>query len=125
MENYVALMRIRYTDNVDIRLQYPPVIPDVEIPPLLFTALIENAFKHGISYQHESFVHILFDAGGDKLSCTVANSLSPTASAQQKPGMGMKNIRKRLALIYAGNYTLDVRQDDKSYTVILVIPLGT
>ena len=53
LENYIELMRIRYTDDVDIRLEYPHNLPEqVSIPPLLLIVFVENAFKHGISYNH-------------------------------------------------------------------------
>ena len=57
LNNYIALMRIRYTDSIDISVNIADNLPDVQIPPLLFISFIENAFKHGISYQHPSIDH--------------------------------------------------------------------
>ena len=51
LENYIALMKLRYIDNLNIRTEFPVVVPCVQIPPLLFISLLENAFKHGVSYQ--------------------------------------------------------------------------
>ena len=59
IENYIELMRIRYDSSIDICLDYPATIPNkVAIPPLLLIVFVENAFKHGVSYNHASFIHI-------------------------------------------------------------------
>jgi two-component sensor histidine kinase len=120
--NYVALMRIRYTEEIDIRLQLPSKAPDAKIPPLLFFMLIENAFKHGISYRHDSFIHIILSIETDRLHCRVENSLPPGAVFHPL-GVGMENMCKRLELLYAGRYTLDVQPGNETYKVTLIIPL--
>jgi two-component sensor histidine kinase len=121
--NYVSLMRIRYTEEIDIRLKLPAEIPDAKIPPLLFFTLIENAFKHGISYRRESFIHIILSIEAGRLHCLVANTKHPR-HAQDKLGVGMENMRKRLELLYGGAYTLDILQGgDETYQISLNIPL--
>ena len=59
LENYVTLMSLRYPDRVSIEKNFPLEVPEVQIPPLLFVSFVENAFKHGISYRKESFVHVV------------------------------------------------------------------
>jgi two-component sensor histidine kinase len=121
--NYVALMRIRYTEQIDIRVQLPPEAPDALIPPLLFFTLIENAFKHGVSYRHDSFIHIILAIEDGRLRCMVANSLHPSRTDAQPLGVGMENMRKRLELLYEGRYLLDVNRGDETFQVTLIIPL--
>lgn len=123
IENYVMLMRIRYTGGVDIRMQLPAAIPEATIPPLLLVTIIENAFKHGVSYRRSSFVYITVDVGDGRLSCLVANRVPPSFTPHD-PGVGMENMRKRLSLLYENNYTLDTQQSDEEYRVTLIIPLG-
>ncbi|MDR2809136.1 MAG: histidine kinase [Tannerellaceae bacterium] len=123
IENYIALMRIRYTDGIDIRLQLPESIPpDATISPLLLVTIIENAFKHGISYRHNSFVHVVLSIADNRLSCLVMNRIPPSFTPRH-PGMGMENIRKRLSLLFDNNYTLDTQQNDEEYRVTLIVPL--
>ena len=75
VENYIGLMRIRYTDDVDIRLDVEGTIPpEAKIPPLLLIVFVENAFKHGVSYNSPSYVHIVISCDGSTASCTVTNS---------------------------------------------------
>ena len=125
IENYIALMRIRYTGGIDIRLQLPDPIPsEATVSPLLLVTIIENAFKHGISYRHNSFVHVILSAREGRLSCLVTNRIPPSFTPAH-PGMGMENIRKRLSLLYDNNYTLNIDQTDEKYSVTLIIPLGS
>jgi len=120
--NYIELMRIRYTDEIEIHLSVPHEIPNVQIPPLLFISFIENAFKHGISYQHESFIHISMEIKDHELQFLVVNSSFNNADKQSK-GVGLDNIRKRLHLLYKDDYTLEIRDNDNQFHVFLIIPL--
>lgn len=82
VENYIGLMRIRYTDDVDIRLDVAGTIPpEAKIPPLLLIVFVENAFKHGVSYNRPSFVHIAIGCDGTTATCTVRNSRHPHTTA--------------------------------------------
>ena len=123
LKNYIELMRIRYTDDVDIRVEYPRDLPEqVSIPPLLLIVFVENAFKHGISYNRPSFIHLRIEYADKTVTGTLSNSRHPATAAKQA-GIGLENVRKRLALIYGEkNYTLDIREEEQTYTVKLVIP---
>ncbi len=121
IENYVSLMRIRFSDEIDIVMEFPDPVPDVKIPPMMLVTLIENAFKHGISYRRDSYIHTRLTVLDDRITYTVENSLGEKGS--EKPGVGMENMRKRLNLLYGGRYTLDARQTLEKYTVTLTIPV--
>lgn len=116
-------MRIRYTDTVDIRVEYPHDLPEqVSIPPLLLIVFVENAFKHGISYNRPSFIRLTVAYTEGRVRCTIANSRHGT-SRGHATGIGLENVRKRLALIYGDeNYSLDIREEEDTYTVNLIIP---
>ena len=118
LKNYIELMRIRYTDDVQIRVEYPDNLPEqVSIPPLLLIVFVENAFKHGVSYNRPSFIHLRIEYADGQVTSTLTNS------RHTAPAGGRKNVRKRLALIYGEkNYSLDIREEEETYTVTLVIP---
>ena len=120
--NYITLMRLRYTDKVKIETDFPKEMPDKCIPPLLFITFIENAFKHGVSYQRESFIHVDMQIQDDRLYFSCSNSKLP-ADKDVHGGLGLVNTRKRLDLIYGSSYTFDINDSDDIYEVILVIPL--
>ena len=124
LRNYVQLMSMRYTGNVRISLDVPEILPDSMLPPLLLVIFVENAFKHGISYRTKSFVEISLKPQADRLLFKCRNS------RQQKPqdenmkgGVGLSNVRRRLDLLFPGNYTLDIKEQEDTYTVHLDIPL--
>ncbi len=123
IRNYITLMELRYTDKVQIRVNLPQQAPDRLIPPLMLITFIENAFKHGISYQHPSFIDIMVDIQDDKLHFTCSNSKAEKPN-QEKGGVGLTNVRKRLKLLYDNNYTLHIQDNSDIYQVQLTIPLS-
>ena len=114
-------MKLRYTDKVTITVDLPQKVPDGQIPPLMLITFIENAFKHGISYQHESFIDIKVEIS-EKLLFTCRNSKAETPN-QEKGGVGLQNVTKRLNLLYGNNYTLNIQDAADVYNVKLEIPL--
>lgn len=125
LRNYIELMRIRYTDHVQITIDAPQTLPEkVAIPPLLLIVFVENAFKHGVSYNHPSFIHISLFYADKKLTAIISNSRNPQpTSPTRQGGIGLENVRKRLDLLYGPHgYSLDICQEEERYTVKLVIP---
>lgn len=124
LRNYVQLMSMRYTGNVSICLDVPEVLPDSMLPPLLLVIFVENAFKHGISYRTKSFVEISLQPHGDRLLFSCRNSRPEIKHDENmKGGVGLSNVRRRLDLLFPGNYTLDIKEQEDTYTVHLDIPL--
>lgn len=123
LRNYIELMRIRYTDDVDIRAEYPQDLPgQVFIPPLLLIVFVENAFKHGISYNRPSFIRFRIGYADEKVTGLLVNSRHTFAN-MHPAGIGLENVRKRLDLIYGPkNYSLEIRESEETYTVHLEIP---
>lgn len=126
LNNYIALMRLRYVDDVSINLTVPDPqrCRKVYMPPLLLIVLIENAFKHGISYTNPSYINIGIEVADDKLKCVVANSCHITSKVDEHSGIGLSNIKKRLDLLFDDHYSLDIDNSNKQeYRVELVIPI--
>lgn len=123
VENYIQLMRIRYSDSIDIRFVRPSVPPAVVIPPLLLIVFVENAFKHGVSYRRRSFIHVDVEIADGSVRCRIVNSRHAQPEGH-KPGIGLENVRKRLELIYDKNFTLNIDDSDpERYSVELLIPI--
>lgn len=123
LRSYIDLMKLRFSEKVSITLTLPDVIPDKTIPPFLFTSIIENAFKHGVSYKDESFIRIEMEIGIDRLMLGVKNSKTDNEQSKEFSGIGVENTRKRLDLLYGKNYHLDLIDSVKTFTVNLSIPL--
>ena len=123
LENYIALMRLRFTNKVSIEITLPTEVPEAEIPPLLFISFVENAFKHGVSYQTDSFIHVCMQPEeGNRFSFRCMNSNGGKADNQHH-GIGLENVRKRLRLLFGNDYTLSITHEESRFDVLLIIPL--
>jgi hypothetical protein len=128
IKSFISLMKLRYPDTVDIVVIVPERIPDVQIPPMLLISLLENAFKHGISYQEKSFVNCELAVRESRLVCTVKNSKHNPLPSQpvtqgEYSGIGLQNIKKSLELLYGASYPLTIKETDTEFEVQLAIPL--
>ena len=133
MQNYVQLMCMRYTDKLKFTAISPDAGTGVYVPPLLFISFVENAFKHGVSYQEESSITVegkrYQDQGGNErlrwICLNSKHSQHDATSLPQQGGVGLANVRQRLSMIYNDNFTLDVHETDRTYEVVMDIPLET
>ena len=123
IRTYIKLMQLRYTDKVRIDLDLPAEVPDKTIPPLMLIPFIENAFKHGVSYKQESFIEVKISLEDERLRFSCRNSKADVPN-QEKGGVGLANVRKRLNLLYEHNYALRIQDNPDVYTVELTIPLS-
>lgn len=121
LENYIALMKLRYTERLTICTDFPIIVPRVQIPPLLFISLLENAFKHGVSYREDSFIDVRIAQVDEGILFACKNS-KHACTHDTHHGIGIENIKKRLHLLYGNNYTFTTTEDDTSYHVLLIIP---
>lgn len=122
LNHYISLMRLRYPQSVKITTSFPEDCAGISVPPLLMASFVENAFKHGISYEHDSFVHVSVVKENGKLIFRCANSRIPGSDPVQH-GIGLENTRKRLDLLYGGDYTLNIDESEKVYDIFLILPL--
>lgn len=127
VEDYIALMRLRLTDNVQVIYEKQEGMKNREIAPMLFLPFIENAFKHGISSVHPSYIYIDISQLGTQVKIEVKNSLFEDKSEhlEDSNGIGVANTKRRLDLLYPGRHILEVINDLKlkDYTVILTLDL--
>ena len=122
IKTYISLMRLRYSDKVTINVNLPAEVPERNIPPLMLISFVENAFKHGISYQHPSFIDIQVAVDKEHLKFLCRNSKAEKPN-QEKGGVGLQNVKQRLQLLFDDNYTLNIQDRPEAYQVELIIPL--
>ena len=130
MRNYVELMKLRCNDKTIVNCQLSILNSQLEIAPLLFISLIENAFKHGISSSRDSRIDISLAvsnsplADSPKLVFTCDNTNYPKDDADRSgSGIGIENTRRRLNLIYKDRYTWEQTLEDNIYHVCITIEL--
>ncbi len=127
IQNYLDLERLRYGRQVKINMEIEGIIHGKKIPPMLFIPFIENAFKHGASKNiGEVLISIKIVVEDDYIIFTLVNTLPDKRSHQSvlpdSGGIGIENVKKRLALGYKKNdYSLDLYSDEENYNVRLKI----
>ena len=125
IKSYIELMKIRFTDTVEIILDVPDKLPAVNIPPLLTISYIENAFKHGISYNENCFIRISFSFDKGRMVFDIINKIYEPKGNVGNSGVGVENTKNRLDLIYGNNYKLEIGKlpDENLFAVNLNVPL--
>lgn len=125
IKNYIELMRIRYSDDVEISFRHPNSLSrDIKIVPLVLVVFVENAFKHGVSYNTKSFIHINLSVVGDHIYARFSNSVIDRKDDTEKGGVGLENVRRRLDLIYGSEYSIQISDSDpEQYSVTLSMPI--
>ena len=126
LENYISLMKIRLSANVDVTFTHNVEVPGVRIAPLIFISLIENAFKHGISPTEQSFVHIEINATDHDINCRIENSNHPKSNQDRSGhGIGLNQVQRRLDLAYPNHYkwVKGTNEDGTIYTSAIHIDL--
>ena len=122
LKDYVKLMSLRLPED---RVRTEVSLAEgsgTRIAPMLFIPLVENAFKHGISDTEESFVRIDLHEDGDYVVCTVENSCFPKDDNDRSgSGIGLKNLRRRLEMLYPGKYAFECGPVRDIYQSILKI----
>ena len=122
IEHFISLMRLRYPeDALRLEILLPEDRGGAMVPPLVIASFVENAFKHGVSYSEDSFIRIKVELQYGKVIFHCSNSLHPS-EGDERHGIGLDNIRKRLSLLYGNTYTLSTDEQDGRYDVLLAIP---
>ncbi|WP_417173372.1 sensor histidine kinase [Alistipes finegoldii] len=124
LRNYIELMRIRLPQSVRLSVSLPTDTRQTFVAPMLFTSLVENAFKHGVRNDRPSFVSIDIRMEGHMLTGEIKNSNYPKTSSDSRSGVGLDNLRKRLDLLYADRYCFECGVRDSVYHVVLKVDLG-
>ena len=124
ISSYVALMKRRYVEGiVKVSLDiHDKASENINLPPLLFISFIENAFKHGVSYNNETHIDIKLNEDNGKITFICDNTIPQKKSSVAKGGVGLSNVRRRLDLLYGEDYSLDIKQDEHTHSVKLIIP---
>ncbi|MFA6403716.1 MAG: sensor histidine kinase [Salinivirgaceae bacterium] len=124
LKNYIELMKIRMTPNVEIETEFKIENQTADIAPLLFVSLVENSFKHGTSPIGKSFIKIAMVETNKILSFEIINTdFHQKTEGPADAGIGLENLRNRLALIYPGKHTFTHVFKNQQFHVNVIIQL--
>lgn len=123
MRNYIALMELRCNEKTEVTTTFD-VGQNIEIAPLLFISLIENAFKHGVSSNRPSKIDINLLQNDDELVFSCDNTNYPKDDADRSgSGIGLENTRRRLDLMYANRYKWEQTLEGEMYHIKIILKI--
>lgn len=121
LNNYIELHKIRYRKSVEITFNHN-IDTNLNIPPLLYIILLENAFKHGIETLAENaFIHVNLYDNDDFIYFEIENNFDPNEITNSK-GIGLQNLKRRLSLLYKQQHELNIDITNNFYKTLLKIP---
>jgi len=106
LKNYVDLQKMRYHKQVDVTFNLHIQEEGCQVMPLLFIILLENAFKHGVEkLREDAYVHISLISSEEDIKFAIENNFDSN-ELPEEAGIGLKNLKRRLELVYPGKHTL-------------------
>jgi len=124
IEKFIELQKIRTTNSSFIQYQVNGDVRDIQIPPMLFIAFIENAFKHSENKKIEHAIKVNIDIEKGKISFKCENNYnSKSLKKLESGGLGSELIKKRLTLLYPNKHTLSIKNNNELYQVELSLQI--
>ncbi len=111
--DYLALESIRYEERLGITFDIDERSGDFLVPPLMLQTLVENGIKHGISNRKEGGrITISADVRKKHLRLEIRNTGQLSSEKKNGVGLGLENTIKRLELLYHGDASFDIKNED-------------
>lgn len=128
VEDYISLEKIRYGSRLEVSFDIRGDVEDCLIAPMMVLPFVENSFKHGVSGElDQSWISIDLTVKKESLTLKVENSKSKNGEHDDqfnyKQGIGLKNVKRRLELLYADSYDLNILDSEESFLVVLKLNL--
>lgn len=122
LNNFIELETLRYPRQIFVDFLVEGDVNGKRIAPLLLIAFVENSFKHGQLQNAKSPVSIRLSISGDSLHFETCNTIT-TCQRDHTGGVGLKNVQRRLALLYPGHHKMSIFQEMNTFKAILSIQL--
>ena len=121
IREYLDIQQIRHSRRLAIEVQLAPALSGQRIPPLLLVTFLENAVKHGVEkLLKHAWVRVRACRDEHGVFCfEVANARPPQADAAPSEGIGLRNTRRRLSILYPHTHSLHIRTTATEYHVLL------
>lgn len=122
IKNYIEIQNVRHSKRLEITLDISHQIGYQRIPPLLLINFVENAVKHGAERLiSKAWIDIKAYRDEDNAFCfSVVNSKPPSVE-ETTEGIGIRNTRRRLDLLYPNAHSLEIEQSETEFSVLLRI----
>lgn len=122
--HYIELSRLRLSPTTTVIVDIGKGFKGKQIAPLLFLPFVENAFMYGVSNAKETPINISLHLSGDIISFFCKNRIIRTDHPKGQHGIGIKNTRRRLELLYGGAHELSIHRTNDWFEVRLSVEVG-
>jgi hypothetical protein len=120
---YLEVERVRFGARLQVEMEVEEGCADCRVPPLVLQPLIENAIKHGIATLVEGgTIRLESRVLGNNLTVRVENRFDPEAPQPRRHGLGLRNVRNRLATRFGGAATMNVRAEENRFRAEMIFP---
>jgi LytS/YehU family sensor histidine kinase len=124
LESYIDLQRLRKKVNYEIHFNTGENVKGFTVAPLLLITFVENAFKHVSNYTDQvNSIHVKLCRQDDQLRFSVVNTNSKKHTVADQKQIGLKNVKRRLELLYSNKYSLDITDEPTLFTVHLKLKI--
>ena len=125
LQDYVDLQKLRREAHDEVEFTYSKNVKDFLIEPLLLMPFVENSFKHLSHFSNgkKNLVKITADRANGEFYFSVMNSFEHTGTKESVGGIGLKNVRRRLELLYDGKHELQIKESGDLFKVNLKIKI--
>ncbi len=124
LKSYIDLQRLRKNSNHSINFSAGEDVRGFALAPLLLLPFVENSFKHLSNFDDKpNHVNVNLYRQNGHFEFEVSNSKNNTETSKNYNGIGLKNVQRRLELLYANKYSLAINNTDDYYVVSLKIQL--
>ncbi len=120
MQNMALLERARHLDKADIQIEALGDL-DAPVPPMLFATLFENAIKHGQLEEGGYQVRVQLHSEEQHISCEISNRFTPGVTNKSSLGVGLENVRRRLAMLYPDSHEFATSVAEDIYQAKLIL----
>jgi len=123
VRSFLSVEKVRFGARLEMQEQVDEKSLDCQVPPLLLQPLVENAVVHGISNLVDGgWVRLVIRPEGENLAIVVENQWDAEAPKKRRNGLGLENVRRRLATAFGSRARMDATSDGDAFRVSMTLP---
>lgn len=119
IRNYIDLEKKRFQEALEIEFDSDKIPSNIELAPMLLLPFVENSFKHGKDQDGKLKISICIKLEAEELNFKIKNSVQSNPEISANEGIGLKNIKRRLDILYSDNYQLNIDNKKRYFSVSL------
>ena len=123
IQNYIELEQLRHGNRIKTDLKIEGDLSGIEVPPLILLTFVENCFKHSAPNSKKINIKINFVRKENFIWLTLSNPVDENETQIPITGIGLKNVRRRLDLVYGNRYELTTKNENEKFIVSLKLPV--